>query len=217
MKISVCFAFVFSIFLVSAVANGDISAGVNADSGKIRAELNQKIQEQNAEMEQVKQNLENESEKLRQRLENESEEFRQEVMNEMQEMRERMINNSVQTRLKLENEINESHAKLRVQLSNGRKAEIKVMPETASERALERLGLKVCSEENNCTIELKEVGQNGTQNVKLAYEVRAKKQAKVFGLIKVNMSVKSQVDAETGEVISSKKAWWAFLASESEE
>ena len=39
-------------------------------------------------------------------------------------------------------------------LSNGRKAEIKIMPETASENAIERLG------ELNFTIELKEVGDD---------------------------------------------------------
>lgn len=207
MKFEVIVALVFSFFLVSAVAGGNLSANVNVDSGKIKAELSQKIQENNAEMEQ-----------LRQRLENESEEFRERIMNEAQEMRERMINNSIQTRVRLESEVNESHARLVAQLSNGRRADVKIMPETASERALERLRLKVCSEENNCTIELKEVGQNGTRTeLRLAYELKAEKQARVFGLIKVRMNVESQVDAETGEVISSKKAWWAFLATESDE
>ncbi|MFA5060935.1 MAG: hypothetical protein WC494_01295 [Candidatus Pacearchaeota archaeon] len=188
MRFELIVVLVFSVFLVSAVAGGNLSANVNVDAGKIKAELSQNIQEHNAEMEQ-----------LRLRLENESEEFRQRIMNETQEMRERMINNSIQTRVRLESEINESHAKLVAQLSNGRRAEVKIMPETASERALERLRLKVCSaEENNCTIELKEVGQNGTRTeLRLAYELKAEKQAKVFGFIKTRMNVESQVDAET--------------------
>ena len=53
----------------------------------------------------------------------------------------------------------QNKTRLKMQLSNGRNAEIKIMPDTASERALERLRLKVCSEENNCTIELKETGK----------------------------------------------------------
>lgn len=93
--------------------------------------------------------------------------------------------------------------------------EVKIMPDTASERALERLRLNVCSEENNCSIELKEVG-NGNQT-KAAYEVKVEKQARVLGLFKTKIQVQAQVDAENGEVIQTKKPWWAFLASESEE
>jgi len=136
---------------------------------------------------------------------------------EREEMREKMKNLFVQTRLELEEEINETHYKLMAQLSNGRNAEIKIMPNVASERALERLRLKVCSEENNCTIELKEVAQNRNQNeTRLAYEIKAEKRARIFGLFRVKMKVQSQVDAETGEIIFSKKPWWSFLASESE-
>ena len=41
--------------------------------------------------------------------------------------------------------------------------------------------------------------------------------SKVFGIFKTDMDVEAQIDAETGEVIKSKKPWWAFLATESEE
>ena len=74
----------------------------------------------------------------------------------------------------------QNKTKLNVKLNNGRNAEIKVMPNTASETALNRLRLKVCSEENNCSIELKEVGQG--EETKLAYEMKTQKQSKVFGL-----------------------------------
>jgi hypothetical protein len=101
---------------------------------------------------------------------------------------------------------------LQAKLSNGMNAEIKVMPDTASETAIERLRLKVCSSENSCQIELKEVGTG--EKIRAAYEVQAKKEAKVFGLFKTTMQVQAQIDAETGEVIQAKKPWWAFLASE---
>lgn len=78
---------------------------------------------------------------------------------------------------------------------------IKIMPETASERAIERLG------DLNFTIELKEVGVNRT-----AYEVVGEKQGKMLGLFKVKANVSMQVDAETGEV-KVHRPWWAFLAS----
>ena len=103
----------------------------------------------------------------------------------------------------------QNRTKLRVKLSNGVKSEIKVMPDTASETALARLGAKC---EGECTIELKEVG-NGEQ-VKAAYEIKTQKQARILGLFKTQMQVQAQVNAETGEVIQAKKPWWAFLASE---
>lgn len=111
-----------------------------------------------------------------------------------------------------EHNLTQNKTMLKAKLSNGKTAEIKVMPDTASERAIERLQLKVCNSDNNCSIELKEVGNNN--QTKLAYEVNAQKQARVLGLFKTQMQVQAQVDAETGEVIKSKKPWWAFLASE---
>ena|SRR3989344_415240 len=50
---------------------------------------------------------------------------------------------------------------LRARLSNGRIAEIKIMPSRASAIAIARLNMNACSEENNCTIVLKETG-NGS-------------------------------------------------------
>jgi hypothetical protein len=103
--------------------------------------------------------------------------------------------------------------KLHVALSNGKNAQIKVMPNTASETALARLRLKNCNEE--CTIELKEVGTG--EQVRMAYELKSQRNSKVFGMFNAKMDVEAQVDAETGELIKSNKPWWAFLASEKEE
>jgi len=107
----------------------------------------------------------------------------------------------------------ENRTRLYAGLSNGRDAEIKFMPDVASEMALQRLRLKNCTE--NCTIELREVGL-GNQT-RIAYEIQAQRNSRVFGLFGARMDVSAQVDAETGEVIDVKKPWWAFLATESEE
>jgi len=109
----------------------------------------------------------------------------------------------------------QNKTKLETKLSNGRNAEVKVMPNTASEKALQRLRLKDCVEEEGCNIELKEVGKNN--QTKLAYEIKTKRQSKILGLFKKGMNVQAQVDAETGEVIKVRKPWWAFLASEPKE
>lgn len=109
-------------------------------------------------------------------------------------------------------EMVQNKTKLQVKMSNGMNAEIKVMPDVASEKAIERLQLKVCSAENGCSLELREVGQ-GNQT-RMAYEVQAEKEYRMLGIFKAMGKNKVEVDAESGEVISAKKPWWAFLASE---
>lgn len=89
-------------------------------------------------------------------------------------------------------------------LSNGRKAEVKIMPETASTRAIERLG------ELNFTVQLKEVGKG--DDAKVVYELTGNKEGKFLGIFKIIAKVQVQVDAESGNV-KVIKPWWAFLAS----
>lgn len=114
--------------------------------------------------------------------------------------------------LEMTQEQEQNRTKLKTTLSNGKNVEIKVMPDTASERAIERLRLVNCVAEEGCTIELKEVGTG--EEVKAVYEVKAEKNAKVLALFQTKMQVQAQIDAETGEVVQAKKPWWAFLASE---
>lgn len=122
---------------------------------------------------------------------------------------------SAQTSMEMTQEQTQTGTRLRVKLSNGQNSEVKIMPDVASENALEQLRIRVCSEENGCQIELKEVGQG--EQVKAVYEVQAQKKAKILWLFETKMQVQAQVDAENGEVIQVQKPWWAFLASESEE
>jgi hypothetical protein len=83
---------------------------------------------------------------------------------------------------------------------------VKIMPEVASETAIERIGLTACKAEDGCTIVLKEVGAKGdTKNI---YEVHTEVEGKAFGLFKTRTDVTIQVDAETGEVLKVKKPWW---------
>lgn len=104
---------------------------------------------------------------------------------------------------------------LQVKLSNGKYAEVKIMPDTASATALEKLSINNCSEENNCHIQLKEVTQN--QEAKAAYEVQIQKEVKFLWLFRVKSQIMTQIDAENGEVIAVKKSWWSFLTSDIEE
>jgi hypothetical protein len=105
----------------------------------------------------------------------------------------------------------EGKTKFTTKLKNGKDLEIKIMPNTASEKALERLKLKVCSTDNNCTIQLKNIGSGETERVQ--YEVQIERHSKILGIFQKKMQVSADVDAETGDV-KVNKPWWAFIATE---
>lgn len=111
----------------------------------------------------------------------------------------------------IEEDLEKNQTKLYAILSNGKKSEIKIMPDTAAEIALERLRLKVCNETNNCTIILKETGQKN--QTRLTYEIEVEKHLRILGIFKKKAKIKAQVDAETSQLII-KKPWWAFLSKE---
>lgn len=101
---------------------------------------------------------------------------------------------------------------LHTNLSNGRNAEIKVMPITASQTAITHLQMNYCNESNGCVIQIKEVGE-GNQT-RAAYQIQAVKRAKLIGLFDVVMPVEAQVSAENGELLRIEKPWWAIFAFE---
>lgn len=122
----------------------------------------------------------------------------------------RSRNVTAHTDLEIESNMTQNRTRLQVHLSNGRNAEIKIMPDTASERAIERLRLKVCNESNNCTIELKEVGQGN--ETRLNYELQAERYFRILGIFQAKAKVRAEINAENGDV-SVKNPWWAFLAT----
>ncbi len=130
-------------------------------------------------------------------------------------IRLKVRNVSADCELNITQERVQNRTRLKVMLSNGRNTEIKIMPDVAAERALERLRLRVCGGENNCSLQLKEVRKGN--ETKLAYEVQVERHMRILGLFRTKARVKAEVDAENGEIIRVKKPWWAFLASEPEE
>lgn len=133
-----------------------------------------------------------------------------EIVSGMLELRENNV--SVKTKLNLTKSENGEDI-LEAELNNGSRIEIKVMPSRASETAIAKLKIKACDESNNCTIELKEVGKN--KEARLAYQVKAEKKVKVLGLFKAKANIETNVNAETGEIISSNVPWWVSISSKS--
>lgn len=131
------------------------------------------------------------------------------------EIKLRVRNQTARTTLNITESTDENNNTILIIQNGDKTREIKIMPDTASERALERLRLKVCNETNNCTIVLKDVPVNKVN--KLMYEIQIQRHYKLLGLFKTKAENKAQIDAETGNVIQTKKPWWAFLASEQED
>ena len=102
---------------------------------------------------------------------------------------------------------------LRAYFSNGRYAIIKIMPDRATVKAVERLNAKCL--ERNCTVELKEF-KIGNRTI-AGYEVETEKDSRLFLIFNKKIKVRAVVDAETGEIILIKKPWWAFLVKEKDE
>ncbi|MBI4159503.1 hypothetical protein HY500_04590 [Candidatus Woesearchaeota archaeon] len=90
--------------------------------------------------------------------------------------------------------------KLLMETSEGNK-EVKVMPSTASDIAINQLNLK------SYEIELKDAGRP-------VYNVIGKRDIKILGLIKSEMKIQTRVSAETGDIETTEKPWWSFLVKE---
>ncbi len=189
-----------------------------------RAKLHVKEQEEKSERrEEKKEELKNDIEAFRLRLREHNGELRirsagknitiRDLSNEQKAIIAGNIN--AKTGLNLtSDDINGSlGSMLRARLSNGRFADIKVLPDTASAVALARMQAKC--KERNCTVELKEVGIGN--KTRAAYVIETEKGSRFLFVFKHKMKVAAEVDAETGEITKIRKPWWAFLAKEENE
>jgi hypothetical protein len=195
--------------LTAAVALNS-SSGSEEKTNELRERIREKLQARNEIKREIRANI---REKLKDGEEltmGEKKLVLRRINNEILELKIKKA--IIRTRLNLSGE---NETELTVHLSNGRNATIKIMPETASERALARLRLKNCNETRNCTIELKEVGEGN--KTRAVYEARAEKKFKILWLFKNKEYVYTQIDSETGDVVKTHKPWWSLVASEEDE
>jgi len=102
-----------------------------------------------------------------------------------------------------------SNYSLRARLRNGNHTNIRIMPDTASEIALERLRAK------NFTIQFRERLHNNVPRV--VYNIESNDDGRFLGIFKIRMRANAEVDPETGELLDVNKPWWAFMVAESAE
>src|SRR3989344_909095 len=105
--------------------------------------------------------------------------------------------------IELEEDTNGTEYKLKARF-RGNVTDIKIMPDRASEIAIERLRAL------NFTVELREVSRKGNVS-RIVYHARAYKDGRFIGILKLKVRVETQIDPETGEIIGTTKPWWAFF------
>ncbi len=108
----------------------------------------------------------------------------------------------VQPSTQEQNQVETTEQEQNVIAEQAKEGVIKIMPETASDNAIEVLKAEFETVE---LIEPTQIGEN------YRYRVTAKRQAKFLGLFDVELDVEAEVDAETGEVIKTKQPWWAIF------
>ncbi|MEX2017520.1 MAG: hypothetical protein WD876_03540 [Candidatus Pacearchaeota archaeon] len=131
------------------------------------------------------------------------------------ETNESNITVEAEDEIEFEEETNATHYRLKARLRNGNITDIKIMPDTASEVALERLRLKVCSEDNNCSIQLRERIHNNVPRV--VYNIEANQNGRFLGIFRIAMRANAEVDPETGELLDVNRPWWAFLVAQTDD
>lgn len=109
----------------------------------------------------------------------------------------------VETDLEIDQGENESD--LEATTSDGVRHKIIILPDRASEVAVERL------KSMNFTVELREVRERNVPRV--VYIMESNKDGRFLGILKMKVKVEGQIDPETGELIEFNKPWWAFLVA----
>lgn len=196
----------------------------NKSDEELKERTEKKLDAEKKRLEAMKEKIEkeiNRVEKLREKIRERNGTFRVEDkemrVSELSDTRKEFIVNKINARtglnLSIEDIENGSVGSIMsAYMSNGAKAEIRIMPDKASEIAREKM--RVRCEERNCTFELKEV-RRGNES-RAVYEVKTEKESKIL-FFKKKMEIRTEIDAETGDADEVHKPWWAFIAKEDED
>jgi len=98
---------------------------------------------------------------------------------------------------------------MKVVRSDGEEVRVRIDPEQARERALERL------QAADAKIELVEETDKNISRV--VYNLETNKHGRFLGIFQTALRVRTKIDPETGDILEYKKPWWAFLVRGEEE
>lgn len=120
-------------------------------------------------------------------------------------------NETVETELEIEEEFEGNETRLRTRLSNGERAELRILPDEAKGIVERRLEIRKMNFDNSSNITLEEIKHRNIPRV--VYNIDTNQNGRFLGVFKLKMRTEAQVDAENGEVVRVNKPWWAFLVS----
>ena len=163
----------------------EIERKIEVEDGRIKIEIRRTITDENGNKVEVKIKIEERADGKKVVMIEGKEEF------------------DVETELKIETDFENNESDLEVTTSDGVRHKVIVLPDRASEVAIEKLKSK------NFTVELKEVTERNIPRV--VYNIEANKHGRFLGVFKLKVRVEGQIDPETGEIIGVSKPWWAFL------
>ncbi len=172
-----------------------IEREIRIEGGKRFESVKRKIECADGRKEEIKIKVENRTEDGRFR-----ERIRYEIKGEEIEV-------EAEDEINIEEQTNGTEYRLKARLRNGNVTEIKIMPDVASEIALERLKAL------NFTVELREIIDRERNVPRVVYNIETNKHGRFLGVFKLALKVEGQVDPETGEFLGTSKPWWAFLVA----
>lgn len=111
----------------------------------------------------------------------------------------------VETELEINDSLDGNESEIDATASNGKKVKLHVLPDQASEIAKERLRTK------NFSVDLREIQHKNIPAV--VYHIEADKKGRFLGIFKKSVKVQTEIDPETGDIVTLSKPWWAFLVS----
>jgi len=114
----------------------------------------------------------------------------------------------VNTKLSIKAQTINDKTTLKAKLSTGGEQDILILPDEALQTAMEELQAT-----NNFTFELKEVAEGS--ETKAVFFAKATIEGQLFGIFDTQIDLETLIDTETGEIISTKRPWWAFLVLKS--
>ena len=117
-----------------------------------------------------------------------------------------MIFQSKGINMSTKTELFQNEGKLYTMLKDNSTRALNYLPDQIRERIREQLKVRLDNE--SFEIELDDEG---------IYRTEIKKEARLFGFIKVQEKVKAHVNPETGEFVNINNPWWGFLANDVEE
>lgn len=109
----------------------------------------------------------------------------------------------VKSELGLEEDFKEGRSRIIAMTRSGEEREIKVMPNRASITAVKTLGSL------GFQLQIREVDEN---TGRIAYVAESRRQARLFGIFRIDYTAKAVIDVESGEVTNIDKPIWEGLA-----